>query len=558
MSIPQCALFRRQILAFVSFALLVFGAAAARATDIFDGTNLTIPVLTIGFAEYLNVVVKASPQDIVSGPSGTSPLGGGDIYRSASNQLYIPAVTFGPNTFYNMVITPGSLVSIGGIYYADTFNGTDLTIPYVIVPGARLSNVILAVSTPNIVSVGGGLPTVDYDTYANGQLHIPAVQVGSKVYTNVVLAVGPGNIVYSISGKVSGLTAGQQVTLVDKTGDTVTVSANGAFMMPTALSPGGQYAVTVQSQPTGSYCTIANGAGTMGTADVTNVTVGCGVKSDSFPTAGSYTWTVPVGVTSIQAVVTGAGGGGNITGSVGGSGAIVTATLSVIPGEVLNLVVGGGGGAGNSSPYSQGGAGGGGSSSIGFGTTASGGQTLIVAGAGGGSGDGGDSPAGFVPTGSNGGSAGVGTNNSSTPQIFDGTAGTSYGSGTSVGSGGLGGGEVGNTVAGGAGGASGPTISGPTGYPGGAGFGGAGGGGGGGGPTGNSGQGSGGGTGGASFLGGGGGGGAGGGGGGGWIPPDNGGAGGGGGTLVPAGGSAVSANNGGSVFGGQGSIVITY
>ena len=552
-----CALFRRQILALLSFALVICAAPAARATDTFNGTTLTIPVLSIGFYEYTNVVVTAGLQDIVVRPSGTSPLGGADLYRSASNQLYIPAVNFGSNTYYNMTITPETLVSIGGLAYGDTFNGTDLFMPYVNVPGARLSNVILEVTTANIVSIGGGLPTVDYDTYANGQLHIPAVQFGNKVYTNVILSVGPGNIVYPISGKVSGLAAGQQVTLVDGKGGAVTVSANGAFTLPFGLHPGTPYDVTAQSQPTGSFCTIANGSGTMPSAGVA-VTVGCGVKTDSFPTVGSYTWTVPVGVTSIQAVVTGAGGGGNTLGSFGGSGAVVTATLAVTPGEVLNLVVGGGGGIGNSGPYSQGGAGGGGASSIGYGTPATGGQTLIVAGAGGGAGDGGDSPSGFVGTGATGGSAGVGTNSSSTPQIFDGTAGTSYGAGTSVGSGGYGGGAVGNAVAGGAGGASPPTYSSPVGYAGGAGFGGSGGTGGGGGPNGNAGYGAGGGTGGLSTSGGGGGGGAGGGGGGGQLPPDLGGGGGGGGTLVPAGGSAVLANNGSGVTGGAGSIVINY
>jgi hypothetical protein len=557
MSMKPCALFRRQILALLAFALVICGAPAARATDTFNGTTLTIPVLSIGLYEYANVVVTAGLQDIVVRPSGTSPLGGADIYRSASKQLYIPAVTFGPNTYYNMTITPETLVSIGGLVYGDTFNGTDLFIPYVIVPGARLSNVILEVTTANILSIGGGLPTVDYDTYANGQLHIPAVQVGNNVYTNVILSVGPGNIVYPISGNVSGLAAGQQVTLVDSTGGTVTVSANRAFMLPIALHPGTQYDVTVQSQPNASFCTIANGSGTMTSAGAA-VTVGCGVKTDSFPTVGSYTWTVPVGVTSIQAVVTGAGGGGNTLGSVGGSGAIVTANLSVTPGEVLNLVVGGGGGIGNSSPSAQGGAGGGGASSIGYGTPATGGQILIVAGAGGGAGDGGDSPSGFVGTGATGGDAGVGTNSSSTPQIFDGTAGTSYGSGASVGSGGFGGGAVGNAVAGGAGGASPPNYTSPVGYPGSAGFGGAGGTGGGGGPNGNAGYGAGGGTGGLSTSGGGGGGGAGGGGGGGKLPPVVGGGGGGGGTLVPAGGSAVLANNGSGVTGGAGSIVINY
>ncbi|HRP53969.1 MAG TPA: glycine rich domain-containing protein, partial [Fluviicola sp.] len=56
-------------------------------------------------------------------------------------------------------------------------------------------------------------------------------------------------------------------------------------------------------------------------------------------TGAPQTWTVPACVSNITVTVAGAeGGGGN-----GGNGAIVTATLTVNPGDVLNLYVGGSG-----------------------------------------------------------------------------------------------------------------------------------------------------------------------------------------------------------------------
>jgi uncharacterized protein (TIGR02145 family) len=111
----------------------------------------------------------------------------------------------------------------------------------------------------------------------------------------------------------------------------------------------------------------------------------------SFTSTGTTTWTVPVGVTSIDIVVIG-GGGGQATNN-GGNGGKVSATLNVTSGQVLDLVIGGGGLA------SQGwGGGGGGASSINAGTA-----NQIIAGGGGGSArSGGAGGNGGSPNGANG------------------------------------------------------------------------------------------------------------------------------------------------------------
>ena len=55
------------------------------------------------------------------------------------------------------------------------------------------------------------------------------------------------------------------------------VSANGSFTFAGARASGSAYAVTVTAQPTGpsEVCTVANGSGTVGGANVTNVAVTC-------------------------------------------------------------------------------------------------------------------------------------------------------------------------------------------------------------------------------------------------------------------------------------------
>ena len=79
---------------------------------------------------------------------------------------------------------------------------------------------------------------------------------------------------YTIGGSVSGLTASGLV-LLDNGGDQLAVSANAtSFSFGAPLSSGSAYVVTIQSQPTGENCTVAEGNG-VATAAVTVVAVTC-------------------------------------------------------------------------------------------------------------------------------------------------------------------------------------------------------------------------------------------------------------------------------------------
>jgi hypothetical protein len=81
---------------------------------------------------------------------------------------------------------------------------------------------------------------------------------------------------FSLSGTVTGLTADGLVLTNGSTGGTVTLAKTATeFMMPASVLYGQTYGVTVLTQPTGQTCTVANGVGTMGDADVKNITVSC-------------------------------------------------------------------------------------------------------------------------------------------------------------------------------------------------------------------------------------------------------------------------------------------
>jgi hypothetical protein len=73
------------------------------------------------------------------------------------------------------------------------------------------------------------------------------------------------------------------VVLQDNGGDNLSLTANGAFTFATALPAGTAYAATVKTNPAGQNCLVSNGSGTIGSANVTNVTVSCTVgASDDF------------------------------------------------------------------------------------------------------------------------------------------------------------------------------------------------------------------------------------------------------------------------------------
>jgi hypothetical protein len=81
----------------------------------------------------------------------------------------------------------------------------------------------------------------------------------------------------TIGGTLSGLPAGNSVTLQNSGTDNLVLTQNGAFEFAGTVDEGESYSVTVLTQPAAANCTVANGSGTIATngRDVTNVTVTC-------------------------------------------------------------------------------------------------------------------------------------------------------------------------------------------------------------------------------------------------------------------------------------------
>jgi hypothetical protein len=92
--------------------------------------------------------------------------------------------------------------------------------------------------------------------------------------TNVTVTCATG--AFALRGTVTGL-AGTGLVLQNNGGDDLAITADGEFSFPTPIASGAPYNVTVLTQPSGpsQSCTVANGSGTIGAADVTNVAIVC-------------------------------------------------------------------------------------------------------------------------------------------------------------------------------------------------------------------------------------------------------------------------------------------
>ncbi|MEI7420845.1 MAG: glycine-rich protein, partial [Prolixibacteraceae bacterium] len=359
---------------------------------------------------------------------------------SATTSTYT-ATNLAITTYYRAVITSGACSAANSTTATMTVNPLP-TIGAITGPLA-----ICQSNTSNLASttLGGswssgstGVSTVDSGSgvvtgVASGTSVITYTVTNSNLCTNTAAATvtvsalppapapvtaGPSSICLGSSTNLNATSSGNNISWY-------TVSAGGVSLGISASAA--NYSVTPANTTT-YYAESATISGTSG--------------SQTFNYTGALqTLTVPAGVTSVVIETWGAQGGINNIGNsnLGGLGGYAKGTLSVTPGQTLNIYVGGQGtGVGNNTlggaGYNGGGnangsgSGGGGATDVRFGGTALG-NRVIVGGGGGGSGyysyGGG---AGGGATGTTGGNATNGT------AAYGGTGGTQSAGGTGSGS----------------------------------------------------------------------------------------------------------------------------
>lgn len=101
-------------------------------------------------------------------------------------------------------------------------------------------------------------------------------------YVSIEAVVTCGQNAYSVGGSISGLTA-ENLVLINGNVQTPVAKDSKTFVMNGTVIDGGNYGISVFTQPTGLVCNVVpgTGTGTMGEANVTTVQVVCNPANPS-------------------------------------------------------------------------------------------------------------------------------------------------------------------------------------------------------------------------------------------------------------------------------------
>ena len=160
------------------------------------------------------------------------------------------------------------------------------------VSGATANGLVLANGSATVTVSSGASTFAFTSSIATGTAYAVTVQtapagltcsvangtgtIGTANINNVVVTCSP--LAFSLGGSISGLVS-DGLVLANGTDRLTVPSGSTSFTMPTAVASTSSYAVTVATQPTGLSCSVQNGTGSIGTANVTNVAVTCSDQS---------------------------------------------------------------------------------------------------------------------------------------------------------------------------------------------------------------------------------------------------------------------------------------
>jgi hypothetical protein len=224
----------------------VVGEAQTAATTAITGAGLTVGTVT-----------QASSATVASGGViSQTPAAGASAASGASVALVVssgPAPLAVPNV-------------VGDTQAAAT---TALT-------GAGLT-----VGTVNIQSSGS---VASGDVISENPAAAASVANGSAV----ALVVSSGPPTYTIGGTLIGLAPSAAVHVLNGA-DSVPISVNGSFTLPTAVVSGGNYSITVGTPTSTQTCAVQKGSGTIASANITNVVVYCTYNVSNATLNNTYT-----------------------------------------------------------------------------------------------------------------------------------------------------------------------------------------------------------------------------------------------------------------------------
>lgn len=140
---------------------------------------------------------------------------------------------------------------------------------------------------------------------------------------------GSGGQSYTVGGMVSGL-VGAGLVLQNNGGDDLALSSSGSFTFATRIASGANYSVSIKTQPSNptQTCALSSASGTIGSSDVTSVSLTC--------TTNAYTVSGTVSGLSADAGLVLQNGTDELTPSHNGS---FVFAMSVLSGALYNVTV---------------------------------------------------------------------------------------------------------------------------------------------------------------------------------------------------------------------------
>jgi len=245
------------------------------------GLKLRMALLMIGAA----VVLAACGGDDSSGPSQVSvPSVVGDTQAAATAAITGAGLTLGTVTqASSATVASGSVISQTPAGGASAAGGASVALVVSSGPApVAVPNVVgntQAAATTAITGAGltvGTLTQATSATVVAGDVISENPAAGTSVASGsaVTLVISTGPQTYTVGGTLIGLSANASVQILNGA-DTLPVSANGSFTLPTAVASGGNYSVTVGAPTSAQTCAVQNASGSIASANVTNVLVYC-------------------------------------------------------------------------------------------------------------------------------------------------------------------------------------------------------------------------------------------------------------------------------------------
>lgn len=240
----------------------VSGLQAGKTVTLLDNGTDSLPVAANGTLAFATMLSSGAAYAVTV---ATQPVGQTCTVESGSG-------TIGTNNVLVGVICSTDSYTVGGSV-SGLISGTTLTLQDG--QGGQATITTNGTYAFNTSLPSGTSYTVSLVSPPAGESCAVANATGTVAGSNVTNAnVSCSGLPYTINAVVTGLTNVNGLILQNNGSDDLVVAVSGNYSFTTQVASGHNYQVTILAQPSGHTCNVVNGAGTVGSSNVT-VVVAC-------------------------------------------------------------------------------------------------------------------------------------------------------------------------------------------------------------------------------------------------------------------------------------------